>query len=282
MNKSIFYYLFFIVVGSLVSACSSTWDDKYAYTSFSTTTSSFEEKVYSVIGDFNGDNWTTDYVMEKGTDGRLYVTIDGLKRGDYKFKIRVNHDWDENYGADAEKYGKEVWGEILSDNASLNIAFDAETYEIRNTYYGVKIDEIDWTDKSKYYETVDYDKDHARVSVVYGQGLIIESDPPENADDKKPYVPIIIDIPSIKKGDVYLVKFTLDAPTAGEISLDLCSWGKSGATSVQKVIVGAGVNDYLIEFDKYPTTCNSAKVLYQCGKLPGKHVMKKVQVYRYR
>ena len=222
--------------------------------------------------------------MEKGTDGRLYVTIDSLKRGDYKFKIRVNHDWDENYGADAEKYGKEVWGEILSDNASLNIAFDAETYEIRNTYYGVKIKEFDWTDETSYHgDEVEYDKDHARLSVVHGQGLIIESDPPENADYNEPYVPIIINIPPLENGAVYLVKFTLDAPTAGEIRLDLCNWVDTGATSEKVVKVGAGVNDYLIEFDKYPIACkNDAKLLYQCGKMPGKHVIKKVQVYRYR
>lgn len=163
----------------------------------------------------------------------------------------------------------------------------SSTWDEQNQYFiAIKgiLAEKDWTDETSYHgDEVEYDKDHARLSVVHGQGLIIESDPPENADYNEPYVPIIINIPPLEKGAVYLVKFTLDAPTAGEIRLDLCNWVDTGATSKKVVKVGAGVNDYLIEFDKYPIACkNDAKLLYQCGKMPGKHVIKKVQVYRYR
>ena len=33
-----------------------------------------------------------------------------------------------------------------------------------------------------------------------------------------------------------------------------------------------------IDFEDYPTPCTDAMIFYQCGKLPGQHIIKKVQV----
>ncbi|MBQ6379074.1 MAG: hypothetical protein IJJ56_09810, partial [Prevotella sp.] len=42
--------------------------------------------------------------------------------------------------------------------------------------------------------------------------------------------------------------------------------------------VAAGDNEFTIDFLDYPTECTDAMVFYQCGKIPGKHIIKKVQL----
>ena len=77
-----------------------------------------------------------------------------------------------------------------------------------------------------------------------------------------------------------MVKFSIVAPTAGEIRLDLCSWDGSGATKALIINVKAGEKEYTIDFPDYPTTCTDAMLFYQCGHMPGQHIIKKVQVYK--
>ncbi len=94
-------------------------------------------------------------------------------------------------------------------------------------------------------------------------------------------VPMIGHIPELKKGGHYLVKFTIDTPAAGEIRLDLCSWdGTEGATKALIINVEAGEKEYTIDFLDYPITCTDGMIFYQCGHLPGQHIIKKVQVYK--
>ena len=139
------------------------------------------------------------------------------------------------------------------------------------------IAEIDWTKQSGYY--YGYYEDNS-VYVEKGVGLIINSDPAEGAQYWEPQVPMIGRIPELKKSGRYLVKFTIEAPAAGEIRLDLCSWDGSGATMAQIINVGAGEKEYQIDFPDYPTTCTDGMVFYQCGHLPGQHIIKKVQVFK--
>jgi hypothetical protein len=96
-----------------------------------------EQKVYSVIGNFKGDsNWTIDYDMVKGADGLYTVTIDGLDAGDYEFKIRVNHDWAENYGSDFKQDGPNCKVNVPTNGGSVTVTFDPSKPEITWTVGG--------------------------------------------------------------------------------------------------------------------------------------------------
>ena len=138
------------------------------------------------------------------------------------------------------------------------------------------IAEIDWTmrDYLEFWDMGD-------IYAVQGVGLIINSNPADGAAYWEPQVPMIGHIPEFKKGGHYLVKFTIDTPAAGEIRLDLCSWdGTEGATKALIINVEVGEKEYTVDFLDYPTTCTDGMIFYQCGHLPGQHIIKKVQVFK--
>ena len=143
------------------------------------------------------------------------------------------------------------------------------------------IAEVDWTVEELYMGCVGevYSGDPTYYTVE-GVGLIINSNPADGAAYWEPMVPMIGNIPELKKGGHYLVKFTIDTPAAGEIRLDFCSWDGSGATMAQIINVKAGEKEYAIDFFDYPTTCTDGMIFYQCGHIPGQHIIKKVQVYK--
>lgn len=141
------------------------------------------------------------------------------------------------------------------------------------------VDEIDWTAQTAYYEGVWYDVDHASLT-VNSNGLIIESNAAPGANYWEPQIPIIAHIPALKKGESYQIKFTLDAPAAGEIRFDLASWDGSSATYADVINVEAGLHEYTVDFDNYPTPCTDAMLFYQCGKMPGRNIIKNVQVWQ--
>ena len=136
------------------------------------------------------------------------------------------------------------------------------------------IAEIDWTKESTYDE---WYSDEATVSVGE-EGLVIVSNPPDNADYWQPQIQMIAHIPEIKDGNDYQVKFTLNAPAAGRIRLDFASWDGSGASIAAQTDVEPGENEYVIDFPDYHPGCTDAFILYQCGKIPGTHIIKNVQV----
>ena len=93
-----------------------------------------EEKTYSVVGPLVG-GWDKDADMTKGADGKYSVTIKDVAAGDYVFKVRVNHAWDENYGADGNLNGADI--KITVKTAGdVTITFDPETKEV--TYTGAE------------------------------------------------------------------------------------------------------------------------------------------------
>ena len=139
------------------------------------------------------------------------------------------------------------------------------------------IAEIDWTNKSGYYNDIWY-SEWCTVSVNQGEGLVIESLPEEGANYWEPQVPMIGHIPEIKEGGLYVVKFTVIAPSAGEIRLDFCSWDGTGATKDWVGPLEEGEKEYTVEFYGYPTTCTDAMIFYQSGHMPGRHVIRNVQV----
>ena len=136
--------------------------------------------------------------------------------------------------------------------------------------------EIDWTTQSAYYEGVWYDNSTAALS--FEDGLVITCTADGTGNYWEPQVPMIAHIPVIEEGGQYQVIFTVDAPAAGEIRLDFCSWDGSSATHAKVINVEAGLNEYTVDFEDYPTPCTDAMIFYQCGKMPGKHVIKKVTV----
>lgn len=137
------------------------------------------------------------------------------------------------------------------------------------------IAEVDWTQQTEYYDLW-YDWDRCTIT-VNGEGLVIESYPPEDAEYWHPQAPMIGYIPDIVEGKYYQVKFTLNAPSAGEIRLDFADQG-GGATSPCIINVEAGEKEYVVDFPNYPADCAYALIYYQCGKIPGTHIIKKVQV----
>jgi hypothetical protein len=139
------------------------------------------------------------------------------------------------------------------------------------------IAEIDWTERSEYLDLW-YSTDYATVTVEQGTGLIIDNASDGTTNYWEPQVPMIGHIPVIDEGGQYQVKFQFESPVAGELRLDFCSWDGSSATHSKIFDVAAGANDLTIDFEDYPTPCTDAMIFYQCGKLPGRHVIKKVQV----
>ena len=138
--------------------------------------------------------------------------------------------------------------------------------------------EVDWTQLSEW-DGSWYSTDYAAVSVEQGTGLIIDCSSDGTTNYWEPQVPMISHIATIDEGGQYQVKFQFESPVAGELRLDFYSWDGSAATMAQVFDVAAGANDLTIDFLDYPTPCTDAGIFYQCGKLPGRHIIKKVQVW---
>lgn len=136
--------------------------------------------------------------------------------------------------------------------------------------------EVDWTQKSEW--DLDWYSQGCTVSVNQGEGLIIDCTPAENANYWEPQIPMIGHIDHIDEGGQYQVHFQFNSPVAGELRLDFYSWDGSGATMASIFEVAEGDNDMTIDFRGYPTHCTDAGIFYQCGKLPGRHIIRNVQV----
>ena len=140
------------------------------------------------------------------------------------------------------------------------------------------IAEIDWTQRSEYLDLW-YSNDLATVTVTEGTGLIIDCAADGSGNYWEPQVPMIGHIATIDEGGQYQVKFQFTSPKAGELRLDFCSWDGTSATHSKVFDVEEGDNDMTIDFEDYPTACTDAMIFYQCGKLPGQHIVKKVEVW---
>jgi hypothetical protein len=81
------------------------------------------EKTYSVIGTLEG-NWDVDTDMTKGADGLYTAVFTGVAAGTYKFKVRVNHAWDESYPS------SDFTLEFNQGPAIVTITFNADTKEV--------------------------------------------------------------------------------------------------------------------------------------------------------
>lgn len=109
-------------------------DDTHALTATTQKTGDAQatEKTYSVIGTLQG-NWDTDTDMVKGANGLYTASFSNVKAGNYMFKIRVNHDWGENYGANGIPDGSNISVTVEKDGSTVDITFNADTKAITVT-----------------------------------------------------------------------------------------------------------------------------------------------------
>ena len=145
-----------------------------------------------------------------------------------------------------------------------------------NAQEGAIAYEIDWTDTE---ETPWWTGSPCEVSVEKGVGLIIESGGDGTDVYWNPQIPMIQHMASIDEGGQYVVKFWFTTPAAGELRLDFGSWDGTGATLAKVIEVDEGDNYKEVDMLDYPTACTDAFIFYQSGKLPGKHIVKKVEVW---
>ena len=215
--------------------------------------------------DYLGDRVTVDFIKkDEVTECTDFEFISNLKTSEEWLKLCLDV---YNHGFEGLHYFAPT--HFMIDRSYWNIIEEQEGGE------SVLIAEIDWTTWDHYYG---WDWDY--VSAIKGVGLIIDCTPCDGANYWEPQVAMIDNIPELEKGGHYLVIFTIDAPTDGEIRLDLCSWDGSGASMAQIINVEAGEKEYQIDFFDYPTTCTDGMVFYQCGHMPGQHIIKKVQVFK--
>ena len=97
-----------------------------------------EEKVYSVIGTLNG-NWDTDDDMIKGEDGIYTFVFENVAAGEYKFKVRQNHDWNINWGGGDDADGNTVFT-VENDGSTVTITFNPATEELKYEVSGGAIE----------------------------------------------------------------------------------------------------------------------------------------------
>ena len=138
------------------------------------------------------------------------------------------------------------------------------------------IAEVDWTQESAYYSDVWYSRETATVSVT-SEGLVIESTPPEGAEFWTAIVPMIAHVNDIKAGDRYQVKFTVNSSVAGEARVELTDF--SCFSDEQIVNIKEGINEITVDLQGITDDCSNAMVMYECGHLPGTHVITKVKVF---
>ena len=154
-----------------------------------------------------------------------------------------------------------------------------------NAQEGAIVYEVDWTTQDAFYGDIWYPSGstsgNAEVSVNATDGLVINvhQDAPETANYWEPQVQMIAHMASITEGGQYVVKFDVNAPAAGKVRLDFCSWDGSAATMEAFVDVVAGDNYFEVNFLDYPTECTDAMIFYQGAKIPGEHKIKKVEVW---
>ncbi|MBO4679955.1 MAG: extracellular solute-binding protein [Lachnospiraceae bacterium] len=82
---------------------------------------------WAVIGTVNGTNWDTDLEMEIQEDGTTYKLAGVEVAADSEFKVRKNHDWNENYGADGVAGGDNIKG---LEAGTYTVTFDSLTGQI--------------------------------------------------------------------------------------------------------------------------------------------------------
>ena len=78
---------------------------------------------YSVVGTLVG-GWEADQDMTKGEDGLYKVEIKDVAKGDYEFKVRVDHDWSVSYPTSGN------YQLSVEQTSSVTITFNEDTKDL--------------------------------------------------------------------------------------------------------------------------------------------------------
>ncbi len=79
---------------------------------------------WSAIGTLNGTNWDADFGLEIQNDGKTFKLAGVTMAAGTEFKVRKDHSWDNNYGANGEANGGNV---IVAADGTYTIVFDSST-----------------------------------------------------------------------------------------------------------------------------------------------------------
>jgi hypothetical protein len=126
--------------------------------------------VYSVIGTING-NWDTDTDMTKGSDGVYTAVFNEIKAGEYKFKVRKDHDWTINWGNGDDADGNTVF-QVEKDGSTVTITFDPATEKLE--YKVTAPDAINSVKAAKKFEGAIFNIAGQKVNASY-KGLVIKN-----------------------------------------------------------------------------------------------------------
>ena len=137
------------------------------------------------------------------------------------------------------------------------------------------IAEVDWTQESDYYHDVYYTTGTISASVTH-EGLFVEAAPQEGTSYWEAQIPILAHIIELKDGGHYQVKLTVNSSVAGVLHLDLVCW--DGLPDHQVLDIQEGLNELSVDFPEYGMWGSDGMIMYQCGLLPGTHVITKVQL----
>ena len=81
---------------------------------------------YSIVGDLVG-GWEKDVDMTKGDDGLYKAVIENVNLGTYKFKVRVDHNWDVSYP------DKDVTVNVDQNGSTVTVTFNEDNKEVKAT-----------------------------------------------------------------------------------------------------------------------------------------------------
>ena len=79
---------------------------------------------WAAIGTLNGTNWDTDFEMEIQEDGTTYKLEGVTMTAGTEFKVRLGHNWDNNYGVNGVAGGDNFKVEA---DGTYTIVFDSTT-----------------------------------------------------------------------------------------------------------------------------------------------------------
>ena len=244
------------------------------------------EKVYSVIGNFKGDtNWTIDYDMAKGEDGLYVVTIDGLDAGDYEFKIRVNHDWAENFGSDFKQDGPNC-KVTVPDNGAVTVTFNAENPEIQWTVSGGGEGEAtlaaskDWTGgfEGDYPMWAQFAEGQEGSVTSDAEGVNITVGT-TTGELWQPQVTVLNEGLTLEEDHSYLVRILAKFPGNGTLQVNMGNW--DGRDQYTTEVEATGDFQWVeVEFPDYAYNVDgNGFVLFQCGAFAGSSIVKTVEVW---
>ncbi|MBO7353518.1 MAG: extracellular solute-binding protein, partial [Lachnospiraceae bacterium] len=79
---------------------------------------------WAAIGTLNGTNWDTDFGLEIQDDGTTYKLAGVTMSAGTEFKVRLGHNWDNNYGTNGEAGGPNF---VVEADGTYTIVFDSTT-----------------------------------------------------------------------------------------------------------------------------------------------------------